>query len=568
MNAPARRKSTARTTPARRRFDALLREVLVPGALIVGGALLPLTGCNKGAPNNGAAGTNSAAPVATVPAAAPVPKGTTPKEAWDKILAQAKAEIAAERYNEAQTQLTELAKVYVAPAKPDDAQTKELAAVNDELQLKRKGKMAVDRAAKLEEAKTLLKDGKYEDARAAVSAVLNLAPTAEQETSAKAIRTEVDARSKAQNEMKRHLQFLASEDAREVAAARIELPRNADVSLPLLVEASADAAKPKLVSRALAILVQLDRPKSSLPAMIAVLKRPEQKENWPDAILAIEQVNKPGAGEPLLELALTAPSAESKIAALTALSKVADTPARTIVALLPLAAEDSPALASVLSAMLQAVVALDQTDLTARRNLDVPLTSDDETRLAALPARVLKLAAGGEGIAPEVAVQAKTLAVALALLPAEPLKGVKVLRSGSELPESPAVAVLDGVWNTTEPAAMWTYPVTGRGTIMLDLGAERTVTGVRIWNLNTPSAATLGWREVRIMVSSDPSEVRKPRSGLLPAAPATAPVPDYGVTIPTGFQRGRYVEIRANSLLTTPTGEGNSGLAEIQVLGF
>jgi hypothetical protein len=573
MTDSPRRKSSDGTTPARRRFDTLLREALfsgalLPGALIVGGAILPLTGCSKGAPNNNAAGSSAGAPVATQPAAPPSPQANTPKETWDKLLAQAKADIAAERFNEAQTQLTELAKVYAPPAKPDEAQAKELAAVSDELQTKRKGKMAVDRAAKLEEAKTLLKDGKYEEARVAVSAVLNLAPTSEQETSAKAIRTEVDARSKAQNEMKRHLQFLASDDAREVAAARIELPRNIEVSLPLLVEASADAAKPKLVSRALAILVQLDRPKTSIPAMIAVLKRPEQKENWPDAILAIEQVNKPGAGEPLLELALTAPNAESKIAALTALSKVSDTPARTIVALLPLAAEDSPALAAVLGAMLQAVVALDQTDLTARRNLDVALTSEDETRLAALPARVLKLAAVGEGIAPEVALQAKSLAVALALLPAEPLQGVKVLRSGSELPESPAAAVLDGVWNSTEPASMWCYPVTGRGTIMLDLGEERTVTGVRIWNLNTAAAATLGWREVRIMVSSDPSEVRKPRSGLLPAAPGAAATPDYGVVIPTGFQRGRYVEIRANSLLTTPTGEGNSGLAEIQVLGF
>ena len=146
---------------------------------------------------------------------------------------------------------------------------------------------------------------------------------------------------------------------------------------------------------------------------------------------------------------------------------------------------------------------------------------------------------------------------------------MKIVRAGSELPESPAAAVLDGVWNSIDPATMWCYPVTGRGTLLLDLGAERTVVGVRIWNLNNAAAATPRLEgEVQVIVSSDPSELRSPKLGLLLPAPGIAASPDYSMTIPINFQRGRYVHISAKSLLTTPTEEGNTGLSEIQILGF
>ncbi|MCE9603507.1 MAG: discoidin domain-containing protein [Planctomycetia bacterium] len=537
---------------------------LLAGTVVVGSGMLQATGCNKPAATE--------APVVAPPVVAKpvvIAAGISPKEAWEKLVRQAQTEIEADRVDEAQRQMDALATVYVAPKLPDEAQQKELAALTKQLQDKRKALLAQDRAAKLTEAKNLLKEGKYTEASAAVSFVLNRAPTLEQESLAKSLNSAIDEARRARNLMQNSMRFLASDNPREVDAARIELPRQADVSMPLLVEASADAAKPKLVGRALSLMVQLDRPALAIPAMVAVLKRPEQKESWPDAIQALERLNRPGAGEPLLALALEATTPEGQIAALTALSKVTDTPPRTVVALLPLLEANGPALAAALMACGQAVQALDQTDLTAYRNLDVALSAEDEKRLAALPQRLLKLAAGGEeGLSPEAAQQAKTLAIATHLLSAEPLKGVKVLRAGSELPESPAAAVVDGVWNTIEPASMWCYPVTGRGTIMLDLGAERTVTGVRIWNLNNASAATLGWKEVRVIVSIDPSEVRSPKLGLVAPAPGVATTADYSVTIPVNFQRGRYVEVSANSLWTTPTGEGNSGLAEIQILGF
>jgi tetratricopeptide (TPR) repeat protein len=552
-------------SPAAPRGPRAARTVvkLSAGAVLLGAGLLPHAGCNKAG--------DTAVPAASQPAATagankPGPAAASPKETWDALILQAQADLEAGKLDDAQQKLADLGKVYAPPAKPDEAQQKALAALTKQVQDKRMAGLATERAAKLAAAQALFKEGKYTEADEAVKLVLTLAPTVEQASAAESLASAIGQYRAARRQLDSSMRFLASDESSQISAARLELSKRPDDALPLLVEASADATKPKLVQRALAIMVQLDRPKLSIPAMVAVLKRPEQKENWPDAIHALERVNKPGAGEPLLELATTGATPESRIAALTALSKVVDTPPRTAVALLPLAADNGPVLAPALAAIAHAVQTLDQTDLASRRNLE-SLTPEDEQRLDALPDRLLKLAAGKEeGVSPEAVQNAKGLAVALQLIQPEPLKGVKVLRTSSATPESPADAAVDGVWNSIEPASQWCYPATGRGTIMLDLGEERTVTGVRVWNLNTANAVTLGWKEVRVMVSSDPSEVRPARMGQVPPAPAAANTTDYSVLIPTGIQRGRYVEIAAISLWGAA--EGNSGLAEVQVLGF
>jgi len=531
--------------------------------MLLGCGMTGIVGCNK--PSGGDAPAALGGSGAAAPSTAAVPT-TSPKETWDGLIRQAQADIEAGRIDDAQKKLAELDKIYIPPAKPDEAQKAALTALTKQVSEFRAANMGRERAAKLAEAQTLFKDGKFEEAEKAASLVLNLAPTLEQENLAKQLGTAIDERRKSRRGLESSMRFLNSDDPREVASARLQLPQRPDDAMPLLIEASADATKPKLVQRALALMVQIDRPKLSIPAMVAILKRPEQKENWPDAIQALERANKPGAGELLLDLALKAPTPEGQVAALTALSKVVDTPQRTVPALLPLVSDSGPVSAAALAAITHAVQALDQTDLVARRSLDATLTTEDQKNLGELPSRLLKLSAGGEGIAPEVQQQAKALAAAVHLINPEPLKGVAILRTGSAVPESPATAAVDGVWNSIDPATMWCYPATGRGTILLDLGSERTVTGVRIWNLNTANAATLGWKEVRVIVSSDPSEVRSPKLGQVPPAPATANSTDYSVLIPVGVQRGRYVEIAAISLWGTA--EGNSGLAEIQVLGF
>ena len=159
----------------------------------------------------------------------------------------------------------------------------------------------------------------------------------------------------------------------------------------------------------------------------------------------------------------------------------------------------------------------------------------------------------------------KVLAIALRQMPAEPIKAVKVLRASGEVPESPAAAVVDGVWDSVDPKTYWRHPLSDRGTIMLDLGETRTVVGVRIWNLNETSGAQRGWKEAEIFVTDTPPAPVAAATGLVPMAAGAASTPDYGTLIEVPFVRGRYVELQAKSLWTT---ESHSGLSEVQVLGF
>lgn len=501
------------------------------------------------------------------PVKPPEPPTVDPKETWAKLIAQARTELEADQLDATQKQLDELANVYVKPATPDEEQQKEVAALTKQLQTKRKELLSQERDKRLADAQRLLEEGKFTEASEAANFVLAQGPTPGQETKALALRAEVDSRRRSRGLLQQSLKFLGSTESREVAAARIELAKQPDVSMPLLVEASKAADKPVQVANALSLMVALDRPTISIPAMIAVLRRPDQEKNWPDAASAIERLKRPGAGEPLLELALSVKTPEARTAALTALSKVIDPPARTLLAVLPLVSEDGPALAAALAACVHAVEIHDQYDLVARRGIEIELSADDEKRLAALPKRLQELASTGDsGPTAEAARLAKVLAMMTHLMAAEPLQDMKIVRTGAELPENKAAAVLDGVWNTIDAPSMWRYPATARGTILLDLGSERTVTGVRIWNLNDPAALTLGWKEITIFVSRDPSEVRNPTNGIVPTAPGIANPHDYSVLVPIAFQRGRYVEISAKSLWAT--GEGNSGLTEIQVLGF
>ena len=93
----------------------------------------------------------------------------------------------------------------------------------------------------------------------------------------------------ARRQLDSSMRFLASDESSQISAARLELSKRPDDAMALLVEASADATKPKLVQRALAIMVQLDRPKLSIPAMVAVLYaavRPELHRAAARSVLA------------------------------------------------------------------------------------------------------------------------------------------------------------------------------------------------------------------------------------------------------------------------------------------
>ncbi len=246
------------------------------------------------------------------------------------------------------------------------------------------------------------------------------------------------------------------------------------------------------------------------------------------------------------------------------LSQAADPPAETLVQLLPVLAEDGPALPGVLQAAVHAVRFHQQFDWIAGRGFDGPVSTEQQAALQALGPRLAKLATGANDPAQaEVAAAAQSLAALLGLVESQPVAGVKIVRVESELPESPAAGAIDGIWNSVELKTLWRHPPDRKGSILLDLGADRIVVGVRVWNTNEPGAVQRGWKEVEVYVSSSPAELAPVASGLVPIAPGVANTPDYGTTIPVAAVRGRYVRLQAKSVWQA---DGPSGLSEVQIL--
>jgi len=312
---------------------------------------------------------------------------------------------------------------------------------------------------------------------------LGIELTAEQIERLAAVRAELERRL-GERRLRAEVQRLNSSKREDVQAAQERLFEKADAALPLLREV-AGGEDPVLVRNTLEMLRLLRQPEVTLPIMVEVLRRGEQQASWPDAVREIELAGAPGAGRPLLELALSSELPEQRMAALNALAKVVDPPRETLTALLPWILRDGPELAAALSAARHAVATHGQHDLPSGRGLGVQLSSEQFEQLGALPARLSQIMAADAADPPgEAAQAAKVLSIAIRQLPAEPLPGVKVLAFGAEMEPSRAAAVLDGQWNTTDTKLMWRHAVKQPGSIVFDLGGPRTVTGVRIWNLN------------------------------------------------------------------------------------
>jgi hypothetical protein len=206
-------------------------------------------------------------------------------------------------------------------------------------------------------------------------------------------------------------------------------------------------------------------------------------------------------------------------------------------------------------------------DAAAGRNMEVELTPEQAAQLAELPARLEKLMAAptDADTSPQAAYEAKVLALATRREAPEVLTGLKVYGFGSEMDDSPAAAVLDGVWNTVDYKNQWRHAATETGSIVIDLGEEKTVVGVRIWNFNEASFPHRGWKECKVFVSDTPRPFDPVSIGIVPMAPAAADTPDYSTLIPVDFVRGRYVKLQAASLWRPDV---HTGLAEVQVIGF
>lgn len=507
----------------------------------------------------------------------PEPAKPDPAELWQKQAAEAEAALAVEEYDEeslaaAREQVGSLRALLEEQEMPPEGWQEQLALMESELKIRRRKLENRRRDELLAEAQKLLDAGDYEGATKALGEVTRQAPTDEQRQQSAAISSEIEQRRRARRELGAWMQLLAHDRSKkegDVRTAQLQLARKPEIALPLLLEAVQKVDQPHLVANSLELLVQLRRPEQALNSALGVLGRPEQKQNWPDAIRAIERAKQKGAGTLLLKLVLESKDATQRAAALDALAGVPDPPVETVVALLPLLSSADADLTAALRAVLRAVQVHDQFDLDARRGYPADLTEEQQQLLNALPGRLKEImAAAGEGSSEhdqEAARVAQTLAVVLRQIAPAPLENLKVLTVVAEEEDGPAAAVLDGIWNSVELNTMWRHPIGSRASIILDLGEVRTVTAVKIWNFNQQGGAYRGWKEAEVYVSETPTALRPVTTGIVLQAPGAADTPDYSTVIPVPAVRGRYVTLKARSLWNPNT---YTGLSEVQVIGF
>lgn len=511
------------------------------------------------------------------PETPPEPPKPDPAELWEKESLAAQALLEGDEYDEqtltmAEPHLAGLREILADLEMPNEEWAEQLALLESELKVRRRKLENRRRDEMLAEARRQLDSGDYAGATKTLGEVTRQAPTDEQRQQAEAISVQIEQRRRARRELGTWMQLLARDPEKsegDVRTAQLQLARKPEIAVPLLLEAVQQVEQPHLVGNALELLVRMRHPEQTLQAALGVLGRPEQKENWPDAIDAIQRGGQKGAGELLLKLATGSEDETQRAAALGALSGVPDPPVNTIVALLPVVFADGVDLPAALRAVLHAVQVHDQFDFDARRGYPSDLTAEQRKQLDELPDRLRQIVeAGGDDaseLVAEAARTALTLGVVLRKMAPAPLENIKVLTAGAEAEDGPASAVLDGVWNSFDLTTMWRHPISARSSLILDLGEVRTVTSVRIWNFNQQNAAYRGWKEAEVYVSETPTALRPVATGIVLQAPGAAETPDYSTVIPVGAVRGRYVTLKARSLWNPNT---YTGLTEVQVFGF
>ncbi len=503
--------------------------------------------------------------------ARPVPEPIAPKAAadasdrWQQQIAAAAAALAAGKLEEAQRALADLDGLFPAAESPSPEQERQRQ--NIELQIAAARREALDkqREGSLAAAQQALDLGRFNEALRLAADVVNSSPSPPQQERAAAVRVEVRRRQQVRKKWQPHLQLLASTARRDLESVQAILRKDPDVALPLLGELSQRTDQPALAAGALETLALLDRPQQALPLLVDVLKRDSQRELWEVAKRQIVALGQHGAGDSLLQLALADAPVEQRLAALDTLSQVIDPPPETLVALLPMVHGDGPLLRLALKAATHAASIHGQYDLAANRALAGELTPAEDEQLAKLAERLAALSAASDGSAGDVALAAQSLAVTLRLAMPQPLAVARVQAASADAPEAPAAAAIDGIWNSADLKTMWRHPAEQPGTITLDLGQERTIVCVKVWNFNEPGGVNRGWKEADIDIGKTDSELTRVARGIVPPAPGAADMPDYGTLISVQCVRGRYVRLQAASLWQPG---GPSGLAEIQVLGF
>jgi len=503
----------------------------------------------------------TADPETNSPAQAPVK--SDPAEVWSRLATQFEAQLAADELDAATDSLAAIKQVYGDDVPPEAEQASQLERFGSELKAKQQVIAHTVREQQLESGRELMDLGKFDEAIRQIESALARSPTDEQRKLAGQFKREIEYRRKTQRTLGALRKLLGSEVRGEVQSAQLQLRKEPDTAMPLLIEWVQRAEEPRLVKNTLETMRRIKRPALALPAMFGVLSRVEQKANWDAAVAAITGAASPGIGPELLALSASSQIPQQRTAVLAALAEVPDPPSDTLLKVLPYILGDGPDLVAALHAAYKGLVVHAQFDLPALRGIEATLNAKQQQQLAELPARLTTLieqAPNGE-----VAQAAKTLAIATRQMAGEPLNGVRVVSAGAESETGMKEAVLDGGWNAIELETMWYHPIAKPGTIILDLGEEKTVVGVRVWNFNQPGGVHRGWKDVDVYVSNIKSELTPSSSGIIPPAPGVANPQDYSTVIPVGFVRGRYVKLKSKSVWRR---DSHMGLSEIQVLGF
>ncbi|HUE72413.1 MAG TPA: hypothetical protein VMP01_16125 [Pirellulaceae bacterium] len=500
--------------------------------------------------------------------ARPVAEPMAPQAAdvgdWRERVARAEAALAAGKLDEAQRALASLDELDLTESPPTAEQERQRQDLELKLAAARRAALDRKREANLAAAQHALDEGRFIDALRLAADVVNSDPLPPQQERAAAVRVEVRRRQQVRKAWQPYLQLLASSSRRDLETVQAELRKDPDVAVALLAELSQRSDQPAMAAGALETLGVLDRPQQALPLLVAVLSRDSQRELWEAAKRQIVQLRQPGAGQSMLALALADAPVEQRLAALDTLSQVIDPPPETLVKLLPLLHGDGPLLRRALAAAAHSASVHGQYDLAVNRAVIGELTTAQDELLAKLPARLAALSAAPEGSAQDVALAAQALTVTLRLAMPQPLAVVKV-QASADAPEAPAAALIDGIWDSADLKTMWRHPAEQPGVITLDLGQERTIVCVKLWNINEPGGTNRGWKEAEISIGKTDAELTSVARGIVPPAPGAAGMPDYGTLISVPCVRGRYVRLQAASLWQPG---GPSGLAEVQVLGF
>ena len=171
----------------------------------------------------------------------------------------------------------------------------------------------------------------------------------------------------------------------------------------------------------------------------------------------------------------------------------------------------------------------------------------------------------GSGPEHAAAAAARRLAVLIGVFEPAVLQGGKVAAAVGQLEDSSASAVIDGKWDAEDLKTGWRHSLAKPGTIILDLGSEKTVAAVRVWNYNGGGQRDRGWKEVEVFVSNSRTDLTPEASGVIPRAPGANDTPDFSIQLPVDQVRGRYVILKAKSLWAP---SNFAGLSEVQVIGY